>query len=51
MAYRLMLQLIEQGKRQKERLLEMADVYYAAGRMTSEEYEDIISKILNKYSL
>lgn len=45
MAYRLMQQLIAQGRRAKEQLNEMADVYYAAGRMTSEQYADIVAQI------
>lgn len=45
MAYRLMQQLVAQGRRTREQLLEMADVYYAAGRMTSGEYADIVARI------
>ncbi len=48
MAYRLMQQLVAQGRRTKEQLLEMADVYYAVGRMTSTEYADIIAQIQDK---
>lgn len=42
-AYRILKKLISDGKRSKEDLLTMADVYYAAGRITKEEYENIVN--------
>ena len=40
-----MLNLINKGKKTKERLATMANVYYAAGQLSDEEYTDIIGKI------
>lgn len=50
MAYRLMNTLIknyENGRttNSKERLQEMCDVYYAAGRLTDNQYEELTTKI------
>lgn len=50
MAYRLMNTLIknyENGRttNSKERLQEMCDVYYAAGRLTDSQYEELSGKI------
>ena len=45
MAYKIMKNLIQNGTRTKEELLNMADVYYAAGRMTDAEYSKIIAQI------
>lgn len=52
MAYRLMNTLIknyENGRttNSKERLQEMCDVYYAAGRLTDTQYEELTTKISN----
>lgn len=44
MAYKILKQLIFNGSRSKEAILKMADVYYATGRITEEEYRDIISQ-------
>lgn len=45
MAYRILKKLIADGSRPKEKLMEMADVYYAAGRITGDQYADIIDMI------
>ena len=45
MAYRLMQQLIELRRRTKEDLLGMADVYYAAGRLTEGQYTELVEQI------
>lgn len=42
-----MKNLIVQGSKIKEELLDMADVYYAAGRLTAKEYSEIVG-IINK---
>ena len=41
MAYKLMKNLIAKGTYTKARLAEMCDVYYAANRLTDEQYADI----------
>ena len=48
MAYKIMKNLIQSRVKTKEELLDMADVYYAAGRLTAEEYKEIVDEI-NKY--
>lgn len=50
MAYKLMNTLIRNYKNgktthKKERLLEMCDVYYAAGRLSDAEYEELTTTI------
>lgn len=45
MAYKIMKTLIGNGFKTKEELAEMADVYYASGRLTKEQYEDVIGRI------
>lgn len=45
LAYKILKNLISNGSKSKEQLLTMADVYYGAGRISKEEYEDIISRI------
>lgn len=45
MAYKLMLNLIKNGKKTKERLAKMANVYYAAGQLNDTEYEEVIALI------
>lgn len=45
MAYKCMVKLIAKGARSKEELLNMADVYYASGRLTDEQYTEIIALI------
>lgn len=51
MAYKIMIRLINspQTTKTKEELLEMCDVYYAAGRVTAAQYEELVSKINEKY--
>lgn len=45
MAYKCMIKLIAKGERSKDALLNMADVYYAAGRLSDEQYEEIVALI------
>lgn len=45
MAYKLMIKLIANGKTSKEELLNKADVYYAAGRLTDEQYTEVVRLI------
>lgn len=45
MAYKILKQLIYKSNKSKEELLQMADVYYGAGRVSKDEYEDIISRL------
>ena len=45
MTYKIMKKLIADGTKPKEELMDMADVYYAAGRLTKEEYLDIVEQI------
>lgn len=42
-AYKILKKLISDRVRTKEDILKMADVYYAAGRITEDEYTDIVS--------
>ena len=42
MAYRIMRNLIQNNTKIKDELLDMADVYYAAGRLVSDEYSEIV---------
>ena len=44
-AYKILKKLLSDKAKTNEKLLKMADVYYGAGRITKEEYEDIISRI------
>ena len=43
MTYKLCLRLIEAGR--TEGLADKIDVYYAANRLNTKEYEDLISKL------
>lgn len=43
-----MRKLIADGIKPKDDLLNMADVYFAVGRLTQEQYEDIVAQIKNK---
>ncbi len=43
MAYKILKSLISNGKKTAEEILDMADVYYAAGRLNQEQYEDIVA--------
>lgn len=45
MAYKLMKRAIAMGKKTDEELLEMCDVYYAAGRITADEYDELVKDI------
>lgn len=45
MAYKLMKKLIAAGRKSKEELLNMCDVYYAAGRLTDDEYSELVELI------
>ena len=45
MAYKLMKKLIAAGRKTNEDLLNMCDVYYAAGRLTDEEYSELVGLI------
>jgi hypothetical protein len=45
MAYKIMKKLITDRKKTKDELINMADVYYGAGRLTDEEYQEIITLI------
>ncbi len=42
MAYKIMRNLIANSAKEKEELLNMADVYYAAGRLTDDQYTEIV---------
>lgn len=45
-AYKILKKLFSDGTKSKEEILVMADVYYGAGRISKEEYEDIMSRII-----
>ena len=45
MLYRVLLRLIERG--QTEGLVEKIDVFYASGKLTDEEYNNLV-ELLNK---
>lgn len=45
MPYKIMKKLIADGTKPKEELLNMADVYFAVGRLTQEEYFEIAKQI------
>lgn len=50
MAYKLMKTMINNYKNgrtvnSKDRMSEMCDVYYAAGRLTDSEYKELIAEI------
>ncbi|MDE6602243.1 MAG: hypothetical protein K2K90_08790 [Lachnospiraceae bacterium] len=45
MAYRILKSLISNSAKSGAELTEMADVYYGAGRLTPEEYCDILERI------
>lgn len=48
MAYKIMKSLIYNGEKTTNELKDMADVYYGAGRLTEEEYNEIIVLINQK---
>ncbi|MDE7252116.1 MAG: hypothetical protein K2O32_04160 [Acetatifactor sp.] len=43
MAYKILKNLLSNGKKTTDEILTMADVYYAAGRIDQEQYEDIVA--------
>lgn len=45
MAYKIMKSLISNSRKTKEELADMADVYYGSGRLTDEQYTDIVAMI------
>ena len=45
MGYTLMKSLIKSGKKTKAQLTKMANVYFAAGQLTEEEYMEIMELI------
>lgn len=45
MGYRLMTALIKGGRKTKAQLTKMANVYYAAGQLSDEEYTEIMEII------
>lgn len=48
MAYKIMKSLIQNSAKTNEELMNMADVYYAAGRLTADEYMEIVKYIKTK---
>lgn len=45
MGYNLMKALIKQGKKTKAQLTKFANVYFAAGQLTEDEYMEIMELI------
>lgn len=45
MAYRIMKSLISNSTKSNEELSTMADVYYGSGRLTDEQYTQIVTMI------
>ncbi len=45
MAYRIMKSLISNSMKSNEELSAMADVYYGSGRLTDEQYTEIVTLI------
>lgn len=45
LACKILNQLISKRSRPKEEILNMADVFYASGRITEKEYTDVVSKL------
>lgn len=45
MPYRIMKSLISNSRKTNEDLADMADVYYGAGRLTDEQYTEIVDLI------
>ncbi len=43
MAYKILKSLISNKKKTDEEILTIADVYYAAGRLTDEQYTEIVN--------
>ena len=45
MPYKIMKSLISNSTRSNEELINMADVYYGAGRLTAKEYSEVVALI------
>ncbi len=45
MPFKIMKNLIRNGSKNKEELLNMADVYYAAGRLAEEQYMELVEEL------
>ncbi len=45
MAYKIMKSLVSNSTKSNEELSIMADVYYGSGRMTDEQYSEIVALI------
>ena len=45
MAYRIMKSLISNSTKSNEELSTMADVYYGSGRLTDEQYTQIVTMV------
>lgn len=45
MAYRIMKSLISNSEKTKEELADMADVYYGSGRLSEDQYTEIVGLI------
>ena len=50
MPYKIMKNIIQSGTKSKEELHNMADVYYAAGRLMEEQYIEITEQIRSRES-
>ena len=46
MAYKTMKRLIALGRKTQEELLDMCDVYFGAGRIDSDEYNELVALIM-----
>jgi hypothetical protein len=49
MAYKILKSLITNGKKTNEDILTIADVYYAAGRLTDEQYTEIVNIVTKTF--
>ena len=45
MAYRLMKRIIERGGYDKADVMDKLDTYYASGRLTKEQYEELMAMV------
>lgn len=45
MAYKIMKSLISNSRKTNEDLADMADVYYGSGRLTDEQYTEVVAMI------
>lgn len=48
MAYKIMKNLIQNSTRSKEELMNIADVYFAVGRLEQEQYMELVAEIGKK---